>query len=105
MAGSRMATSHFAGEIMRIENWAILYREQDPYLAPELRTNCVGGNVHDNPKFTNGTYIHTSSIEGKRGNKIVTHSGSEYELGEPNPEYEKIYPDARNRVFNSLKEV
>jgi hypothetical protein len=88
---------------MRLENWSVVFSETDPYLAPELQKIALHGNVYGHPRFDDGSSVTTSTIKELRGELIITNSGSEYELGEVDPEYEKRYPEARQRIFKSLK--
>ena len=44
-------------------------------------------------------YVTTSSIISNADGKITTVSGSVYELGDVDPEYEKVYPNAAERIF------
>ena len=88
---------------MRLENWSVVFSDNDPYLHPELQTLSLCGNVFNHPRFKDGKRVTTSSIKGFDGELIMTSSGSKYELGEIDPEYEKLYPDAKNRLLNSLK--
>lgn len=88
-----------------IYHWGII-PSGSPYLAPELWKRKLHGILID-PECPEDDdhWITTSSIVGKRGDCIVTNSGSEYLLGEVNPSYERSFPNARERLFNSLKEV
>ena len=91
----------------RLENWSVCSYppDSDPYLAPELWAYHLQGRVYGHPGFVEGTFVITSSIKGKREDKILTHTGSHYQLGDVDPKYEEEYPDAKERLFNSLKEV
>jgi hypothetical protein len=88
---------------VKLENWFLVYGDYDPYKPPECNTQHLAGKVFGNPNFNDGEEIRTSPIVGKEGDKIVTKSGSVYELGEVLPDYEKQYPGARERLFNSVK--
>lgn len=86
----------------KMENWGVIYRDQDPYKAPELRSAALVGIRHglgDNVKN-----VTTSSILGKSGKYVVT-KNSLYDLGEPDPAYEALYPGAKERLFESLAET
>jgi hypothetical protein len=88
---------------MRIENWSIVCSDYiDPYKAPEMYSSRICGEVYGNGNFDDGTVVTTSKIISVRGDIVITHSGSEYELGEVDAEYEKQFPNARERLFNSL---
>lgn len=88
---------------MRIEEWAVVTTNLNPYAAPETQTQRLGGKVFGHPKFGDGQDVTTSSIRGKNASgEVVTKSGSVYELGEIDPSYEEAFPDAKNRLLDSL---
>lgn len=87
---------------MRIENWSIIAGDSNPYLAPEMRRRYIFGNVFGHPKFSDGKSIRTSHIIGIEGQYVLTKSGSRYELGNPHPDYEAKFSDAKKRLFKSL---
>jgi hypothetical protein len=89
---------------MRLENWSIVIRNFDPYKAPELLGQYLHGEVYDSVRFKDGSRITTSRIVGVYGELIETKSGNRYELGIIDSEYEKLYPDAKNRLLKSLKD-
>lgn len=87
---------------MRMENWAIV---SDPYQAPEISGQYLRGNIYNsvNPRHEDGDGITTSRIVGKTSdNKVITKSGSVYELGVVLPDYEQHFPNARDRLLNTL---
>ena len=84
-----------------IENWGIV-QETNPYTAPELLRSYLHGNVMNHPNFENGKEITTSAIVGINQELVVTASGSNYALGVPHPDYEKLFPDAKQRVLKQL---
>lgn len=84
---------------MRIEQWSIGSGCQDLYTPPEVREKVLQGKVYGHPRFENGQDVVTTGIVGVRGGLILTRSGSEYELGEPHPDYEAAYPNARARAL------
>lgn len=71
---------------MRIENWSIV-AENDPYTPPEQICRSVEGEVFGNPKFEDGTFVHTSGIRKVDGPRVTTRSGSVYTLGTPAAAY------------------
>lgn len=92
----------------RLENWGTIPDPNaDPYLAPELRSVLLIGEVYDHPNFriTDGERITTSSISGQGpvDGSCVTAGGTVYELGEPDPAYERLYPNAKERFFTTLR--
>jgi hypothetical protein len=58
-----------SNEPMRLENWSIFGK-------------VAYGNVFNNPRFEDGTYVHTSTIQSRDGNVIKT-LNSTYVLGKP----------------------
>jgi len=89
---------------MILENWSLVFK--DPYQAPELQRPALHGDVYGHPNFEDGSTVTTSTIVGITDDeKIITHSGSEYELGEVDPRYEKLFPKARDRVIKTAKEL
>ena len=92
--------------MITINNWSIKQRRgnsPDPYKAPEqLLFPCLSGIVENHPRFPPNSSIYTSRIikvEIKKGEKIITtQSGSQYKLGTVNPDYEKLYPNAKERI-------
>lgn len=86
---------------LRLENWSIGIGGDDIYLAPELQPKYLHGLVYGHPKFNDGEEINTSSIVriDKDREMVLTYSGSEYVLGDIDPEYEKQFPDAKNTLF------
>lgn len=79
-----------------IENWSFGANPKSPYDPPELWQYVLQGEVMVNGKWTN---IQTTTPSYRDGEIIITRSGSRYALGEVDPEYEKLYPDARNRLM------
>lgn len=88
-----------------IENWCVTYRDNNPYLAPELRKQCLGGRA-TNVEDLDGLYtknVITTSIVGKtKEGHVVTKSGSVYVLGNVLDDYESHYPGAKERLINTL---
>lgn len=89
----------------RIEEWDVVTVQDSPYRAPEESAQFLAGKIFDDERFEDGDPIVTTSIQGQRDGKVVTKSGSLYELGTPNPLYEKLYPNARERLFATLPQV
>ena len=82
---------------MILNNWSVVKR--DPYIAPEMQSSCLRGQVTGHSEIADGEYVTTSSIISNADGKITTVSGSVYELGDVDPEYEKVYPNAAERIF------
>lgn len=89
--------------VIRLENWSLITSNGSGYQSPEQRGLQLAGNVYGHPRFKNGHPILSSEIIGYKDGVIITFSGSKYELGEVDPNYELKYPDAKNRVEKLLK--
>lgn len=83
-------------EVYKLDNWAIVYNGS-PYTAPEIRSQSLCGDRGDN-------IVTTSRIIGKIGNCVAT-MNSLYMLERPSLEYEAVYPNAKQRLFDSLTEI
>lgn len=72
---------------IKLNNWSIV-SYHDPYLAPELVTKHLRGCGVNHPKFGNQE-IRTSPIKTVKGRLVITQSGTQYLLGNIDPEYRK----------------
>jgi hypothetical protein len=90
--------------LILIDRWGII-GSNDPYRAPELQQFSLRGDVYNHPNFFDGESARTSYIVGRRGQCVVTYSGSKYILGHPDEAYEKRFPNARERVLKNLNEI
>ena len=88
---------------VKIKNWSVIIKTTNPYQTPELGIQCLMGQVYGHPRFEDGTEVTTSSIAGVEGDLIVTKSGMKYKLDMVNPEYERLYPNAKDRLLQSLR--
>lgn len=88
---------------MRIEGWSLI-GDFDPYQAPELQSVKLLGHVYGHPNHHDGKLIMTSNVTGIVDDDIITYSGSRYVLGAIDPEYSKLYPNAKERLLATLKE-
>lgn len=88
---------------MVIENWSVVIIKYDPYKAPEQQDVRIEGYVFGSPLLIDGDPITTSTVVGIEDGKVRTASGSLYELGEVDPEYEKFFPGARERLLKGEK--
>jgi len=84
---------------MKIEMWALVFSEKSPGML------YIEGEVHGHPKQPDGKEVVTSSIIGRHGELIVTTSGNEYELGVVNPVYERMFPNAKQRLFDRIDQL
>ena len=91
----------------QLKNWSFGSQGDDFYQSPEQMVPCLQGNVfgHPNPRHHDGKFIVTSRLIGKRNGLAMTQSGTEYELGDVEPNYEKRFPNAKERLFSQLPEV
>ncbi|MBX4191530.1 MAG: hypothetical protein KW804_01895 [Candidatus Doudnabacteria bacterium] len=83
----------------KVENWEFFQREIPPpqgrYGAPELwRTVLLFKGL------VNGVKVELP-VDKKGGEKFVS-NGNEYELGDPHPNYEKAFPNAKTRILAVL---
>jgi len=78
--------------MIKIENWSLIVPDVDPYLAPELFSVRLHGEVHGHPNFVDGEEVTTSPIVSFNG-RVVKTQNSEYELGIVNQEYSKWYKE------------
>ena len=88
---------------MRIEGWSLI-GDFDPYQAPELQSVKLLGHVYGHPNHHDGKLIMTSNVTGIVDDDIIIYSGSRYVLGAIDPEYSKLYPNAKERLLATLKE-
>lgn len=92
---------------IQLKEWSYGTRCSDPYTAPELISTCLSGKVygHPDPRHCDGKEIVTSRVIGKRNQLVITRSGNEYELLNPAFEYEKNFPNSKERLLNALIEM
>lgn len=81
---------------IRIEDWHV---SGNPYAAPEVRTLHLSGKIYGHQDFPNGSNVSTSAIDGSENGLIKTKSGSLYEIGSVNPDYEAKFPNAKARLL------
>lgn len=89
---------------IKLENWSVI-TAADPYMAPEMMSLHLQGNVFNDSRREDNTNVVTSKVIGQRNGRVVTNSGSEYELGGVDPNYELLFPNAKLRCFTSLPPV
>lgn len=90
----------------KLNNWSVIFRGS-PYDPPEACTPVLAGKVsgHPNPRFYDGKEIETSAIMGLSGTKVLTVSGSVYELLEVDPQYEEKFPRALERLLKTYPQL
>lgn len=89
---------------MRITNW-VLIAHADRSPLPQGHSRKLRGDVYGHPRFPDGYRVTTTRIVGTRDGRIVTRSGSHYELGDPQPLYEAVFPGAKQRLLENLTQV
>ena len=88
-----------------LENWYIGARV-DPYTAPECINPRICGEVHNHPNFRDGEFLVISFAKDYDiyKDELICES-RRYKLGEPESGFEEKYPNARNRLINSIKKT
>lgn len=81
----------------KLNNWSVVINN-----SPEF--DSLHGNVSGHPKIPDGSLVTTSPIARSSDDGCIITKNTTYELGEIDSEYEKLYPDARERLFESLKD-
>lgn len=93
------------GKVTRIDDWCVTGADQ-LMCEPNTPDSHLMGVATNHQVHPDGTNVRSSQIQGKRGEHLVTYTGSVYELGTVMPFYEEHYgPDARARLLASLREV
>lgn len=88
---------------IRLERWAVVDSQPfDVFRAPECAVPCLRGEVFGHPRHPNGTRVTTSPIVGRDGDRVVTASGSVYELGEMEPGYAGFIKEDKAAVLNRI---
>ena len=88
----------------RLQHWSLHSRPPGEWQSPEEDGARVFGFVFGHPRHLDGKELLTSPVMRNSDNRIVTRSGSEYELGSIDPAYEPRYPDALLRLFARLEQ-
>ena len=84
--------------MLRLEQWSVVRK---PYATPESGGH-LHGRAYGHPRFDDGEWVTTSPITAVEGGIATTLSGSQYELGEVDPQYEAAFPNARERLSCGL---
>jgi len=87
---------------MKLQNWSLRSRPWGLLRSPEEVGSCLYGQVIGHPLHRTGKEALTSTVLGLHADCVVTRSGSEYELAEPDPDYERLFPNARQRLLARL---
>lgn len=88
----------------QISDWAVVFRPEERYDAPELRRQYLNGAVRNHPVQADGKWVTTSAIVGKQDGMVLTESGTLYQLGGVRADYEKQFPNAAERLLGTLPE-
>ena len=75
-----------------LENWSIGADPLSPYDAPETAVVRLYGEIYNDDRFTNGTYIHTSRLKTFDSTTLTatTKSGTIYSLGSMNEDFKNF---------------
>lgn len=87
---------------MKLEHWRVISRVESGLPSPDKYPIHLQGIVAGHGFIPDGRHITTSRVVSRRGNQVVTRSGSAYELGRIDDSYERLYPNARERLLQSL---
>jgi hypothetical protein len=90
---------------MKLDKWCVVSRSFTAWQPPEQARCCLHGLVSGHPRCADGKPVTTSLMIGCHQNRIVTKSGSEYELGEVDAAYETLYPNAQPRLLATLRSL
>jgi len=78
--------------VLKINNWSITSRDDNPYLAPELRAISLKGCINHHPvlgdRSGKGDVV-TSPIMEVKGRFVLTKSNHLYKLGKIDPKYRR----------------
>src|SRR5256885_164786 len=88
---------------MKVERWCVVSRMEYGFQPPDVVGICLQGVVMGHRLYADGKAITTSRVVHRKGDLVLTKSGSEYELGEPDPRCEAQYPNAKHRLLESLE--
>ena len=71
-----------------LKNWSTVGGSSNPYLAPELQTLCLRGEVYGHPKHEDGKRIHSSPVvDLDIDNNTARTLNTEYVLDGPDPQW------------------
>jgi len=87
-----------------IENWSFVTAPTDPWMPPEFGTPRFHGNVYNYPGRKEGEAVYTSELQGynPETDEFICLSRN-YKLGKVNEEYEKAFPNAKERLILALQ--
>ena len=76
--------------IVVLKDWGVVYLDDSPYLAPEVKLRCLVGTIVMSARscFKSGDPVRTNGIDKVEGRLVTTLSGSQYWLrGAPSANY------------------
>lgn len=84
----------------KLDKWSVVAHPDDrtPFTPPESVRPCLHGIVTGHPHKEDGTSITTSMIQERLSDGRIRTENTVYELGDVEPEYEKQFPGAVDRV-------
>ena len=91
--------------VIKIEDWTVVPLPANAWTADQVRPLHLVGRVSHHPHWPVGGVATTSQVIGRRGDRIVTRSGSVYELGKASAGCEAQFPDVLKRLFQTLPEI
>jgi len=91
-------------DMVILENWSVC-RTKTFYDAPEMSVIRLNGTCFGSRKYKDGSRILTNRIifYDEQKDIFITATKGVYRLGKVDPEYEKLFPNALNRILASLK--
>jgi hypothetical protein len=90
---------------VKLDNWSVGADPRNPWTPPEGRQMCLAGIITGHPRKADGKDVVTSPIVGVEDGCIKTESGTLYELGEAESQYEALHPNAKARLLASWEAV
>ena len=88
---------------VKLDCWCITSKGGAALVPPDWNPRYLFGVVQGHPCHVDGREVTTSRLLCRNGSRVITRSGSAYELGEPHAMYEAEYPNAKRRLLNSLE--
>ena len=82
---------------MKLENWAIVTSNPNPYQPPECQKKQLHGEVYGSDRFGDGEKVTTSDVEDIK-NGIAKTANADYELGQIDKKYLAAYPSAKKYI-------
>lgn len=95
---------------IRLEQWSLHEYDIDvtPYMAPEQiqAKKKLSGQVYGHPRFDDGDVVTTSSLVllDLQAKRAVTKSGTEYVLGEMDPQYAQYVQSLKKEPYATPQE-